>query len=126
MPHAGGIVPVMEVGTIVKALRQHLGGTHDYALHRPRAALTTGVVACTYQHLASVGSCSTVSYLFSADACSAFYSSDLVLINCQLYLAVLLGVSMLPEVVGCAHIVVVWLLQMSCGVAVADELHMIF
>jgi len=50
MPHAGGIVPVMEVGTIVKALRQHLGGTHDYALHCPRAAPTVGVVACTYHH----------------------------------------------------------------------------
>jgi len=50
MPHDRGVIPVVEVGTIVKALRQHLGGTHDYALHCPRAAPTVGVVACTYHH----------------------------------------------------------------------------
>ena len=31
-----------------------------------------------------------------------------------MFSAVLLGASMLPEPVGSAHIVVVWLLQMSC------------
>ncbi len=60
--------------------------------------------------LASIGG--PVTYLFLVDACSAFCTSDLVLIDCQLYLAVLLGASMLPGPVGCAHIVVVWLLQM--------------
>ena len=43
-----GAVPILVVGTIVEALRQHLGGTHDYALHCPRAAPSVGVVACTY------------------------------------------------------------------------------
>ena len=51
MPLDRGAVPVLEVGTIVEALRQHLGGTHDYALHCPRAAPSVGLVACTYYHL---------------------------------------------------------------------------
>ena len=42
--------PVLEIGTIVTALRQYLGGTHDYALHCPRAAPSVGVVACMYHH----------------------------------------------------------------------------
>ncbi len=50
MPHDRGVIPVLEVGTIVQALHQYLGGTHDYALHCPRAAPTVGVVACTYNH----------------------------------------------------------------------------
>ena len=49
--------------------------------------------------------------------CSDFYGLDLVLIGCQLFLAVLLEASMLPGPMGCTH----------CGdVAVADEMHMIF
>ncbi|DBB00242.1 TPA: hypothetical protein ACH3X1_014071 [Trebouxia sp. C0004] len=44
MPFDSGTIPVLEVGTIVEALRQHLGGTHDYALHCPRAAPSVGVV----------------------------------------------------------------------------------
>ena len=51
MPLDRGAVPVLEVGTIVEALRQHLCGTHDYALHCPRAAPSVGLVACTYYHL---------------------------------------------------------------------------
>jgi len=50
MPFDRGAIPVLKVGTIVKALRQHLGGTHDYALHCPRAAPVVGVVARTYHH----------------------------------------------------------------------------
>jgi len=50
MPHDRGVIPILEVGTIVQALRQHIGGTHDYALCCPRAAPTVGVVACTYHH----------------------------------------------------------------------------
>ncbi len=57
---------------------------------------------------------STVSYLFLVGACSNFCSLDLVLTSCQLCLAVLLGASLLPGLVGCAHIVVAWLLQMNC------------
>ncbi len=33
MPHDSSVVPVMDMGTTVKALRKHLGGTYDYALH---------------------------------------------------------------------------------------------
>ena len=50
MPLDRGAVPVLEVGTIVEALRRHLGGTHDYSLHCPRAAPSVGVVAGTYHH----------------------------------------------------------------------------
>jgi hypothetical protein len=62
--------------------------------------------------LASIGG--IVSCLFLVGACSGFYNLDLVLISCHLFLAVLLGASMLPGLVGSAHIVVVWLLQMKC------------
>ena len=44
MPLGRGTVSILEVGTIVEALRQHLGGTHGYALHCPRAAPSVGVV----------------------------------------------------------------------------------
>ena len=50
MPFDRGATPVLEVGTIVEALRQRLGGTHDYALHCPRAAPSVGFVACMYNH----------------------------------------------------------------------------
>jgi len=106
----------LEVGAIVKGLRQHLDGTHDYALHCPRAAPTVGVVACTYHHWFQPFSQHRryCSYLFLVGTCSDFYSLDLVLISCQLFLAGLLEASMLPGPIGCAHIVVVWLLQMKC------------
>ncbi len=50
MPFGRDGVPILEVSTIIEAMRQHLGGTHDYALHCPRAAPSVGVVACTYHH----------------------------------------------------------------------------
>jgi len=34
----------------VEALHQHLWGSHDYALHCPRAAPFARVVSCTYHH----------------------------------------------------------------------------
>ena len=40
----------MEVTAIIEALREHLRGTHIYALHCPRAAPSAGVVSCTYHH----------------------------------------------------------------------------
>ena len=43
-----------------------------------------------------------------------FFSLGWALINCQLFSGVLLGVNMLPEPRGSAHIVVVWLWQMNC------------
>lgn len=56
----------------------------------------------------------TSSYLFLVVACSAFCSSYLILINCQLYLAVVLCLAdMLPGLVGCAHTIVVWLTHMA-------------
>ncbi len=45
MPFGRDGVPILEVSTIIEAMRQHLGGTHDYALHCPRAAPSVGVVA---------------------------------------------------------------------------------
>ncbi len=45
VPSDTGAIHVLKVGAIEKALRQHLGGTHDYALHCPRAA---PFVKCTY------------------------------------------------------------------------------
>jgi len=62
--------------------------------------------------LASIGG--IVSCLFLVGACSGFFSLGWALISCQLFSGVLLGVSMLPEPRGSAHIVVVWLWQMSC------------
>lgn len=50
MPRDRGVIPVMEVAAIVEALREHLRGTHSYALHCPRAAPSAGVVSCTYHH----------------------------------------------------------------------------
>ena len=84
MRHDSDVVPDMEVAAKVEALRQHLGSTHDYALHCPRAAPTTGVVDAQIIFglglLASIGG--TVSYLFLVGACNAFCNSDLVLIDC--------------------------------------------
>ena len=115
MPFGGDGVPILEVSTIIEALRQHLGGTHDYAPHCPRAAPSVGVVACTYHHwFRPFSTGGIVSCLFLVGACSGFYSLGWALINCQSFWGVLLGVSMLPESIGSAHIVVVWLLQMNC------------
>ena len=50
MPRDRGVIPVMEVAAIIEALREHLRGTHSYALHCPRAAPSAGVVSCTYHH----------------------------------------------------------------------------
>ncbi len=50
MPVYSGVVPIIEVGTVVEALRLHLDGAHNYALHCPRAAPSVGIVACTYHH----------------------------------------------------------------------------
>ena len=62
--------------------------------------------------LASIGG--IVNCLFLIGACSGFSSLGWALINCQLFLGVLLGLSMLTEPIGSARIVVVWLLQMKC------------
>ena len=33
VPHESGVIPVREIGTTVKALRQHLCGNYDCVLH---------------------------------------------------------------------------------------------
>jgi hypothetical protein len=116
MPHDRGVIPVLEVGAIVKGLRQHLDGTHDMPCIVLGQLLLLGL---SHAHTiiglslsASIGA--IVSYLFLVGACDDFYSLDLVFVSCQLFLAVLLEASMLPGPIGCAHIVVVWLLQMKC------------
>jgi len=50
MPLDRGAIPVLQVGTTDEALRQHLSGSHDYALHCPKAVR---VVACTHHHWSS-------------------------------------------------------------------------
>ncbi len=120
MPHDRGIIPVLEVGAIVKALRQHLGGTHDYALHCRRAVPNTGVVACTCHHWFEP-------FSLRRQYCQLPVSGR----RTQQFLRFRLGSHQLPVVLGrfagdqhvarasrvCTH---------CCGVAVADELHMIF
>ena len=61
--------------------------------------------------LASVGD--TVSCLFLAGICNAFYSLDLLLITCLLSLVNFPGTNMLRELTGYAHTVVALLLPMS-------------
>jgi len=109
-------IPGMEVSTIVKALRQHLSGTHDYALHCPRAAPTTGVVICIYHHwfslLASVGGPVSGRRM-------------------QRFLQIRLGSHKLPVVLGRfaegQHVARASRVCTHCGgVAVADESHMPF
>ena len=115
MPRDSDVVPVMEVAAIIKALCEHLQGTHSHALHFPRAAPSVGVVSCTYYQildlLASVGD--TVSCLFLVGVCNAFYSSGLALTTCILLLVGFLGANMLQELTGYARIVVELLLPMN-------------
>ncbi len=115
LPFGRGAVPVLEVGTIVEALRQHLCGTHNYALV-PEQPLLLGLLhvhtTIGLDRLAGIGG--FLSCLFLVGACSGFFSTGWAVIKCQLFSGVLLGVSMLPEPIGSAHIVVLWLLQMNC------------
>ena len=110
MPHDRGVIPVLEVGTIVKALREHLGGTHDYAMYCPRAAPTVGVVTCTY-HRKSRPFSQHRRYRqlpVSGRRMQRFLQYRL---GSQLpsVLGRFAGASMLPGLVGSAHNVVVWL-----------------
>jgi len=73
-------------------------------------ACTTSVLGLLVSWRGSVGS--VVSYLCLVGACNGFCCLDLILITCQFFLAVLLGARFLPGLLGCAHIVVLWLLQM--------------
>ena len=78
MPLNKGAIPVLEIGTTVEALHQHMGGTHDYALQCLRTAPSIGVVACTHHRwsklFASIGD--IVSCLFLVGSCSSFYILD--------------------------------------------------
>lgn len=117
-PHDSDNVLAMEVATIVRALRQHLGGTYDRALHCPRAA-SSAEVASTYHHWFKP---------FSKHRryCQLFASGG----RMQHFLLFRIGFDRLPIAVGgfvggqyvtrankvCTH---------CDGVAVADELHII-
>ncbi|DBB02950.1 TPA: hypothetical protein ACH3X1_013546 [Trebouxia sp. C0004] len=120
MPFSGGAVPVLEVGTIIEALRQHLGGTHDYALHCPRAAPSAGVVACTYHQWFRP---------FSRHRryCQLPVSGR----RMQRFLQFRLGSHQPPIVLGrfagAQHVARANRVCAHCGsVAVADELHVVF
>ena len=88
----------------------------DIALHCPRAAhllrLSAALTITGLDLLAGVGD--TVSCLFLAGVCNAFYSSGLLLTTCLLLLVDFLGTNMLQELTGYAHTVVASLLPMSC------------
>ncbi len=89
------------------------GRQDHYALRCPRAAPTVGVVACTYHHWFRPFS-QRRRYCQLPVSGRRMQRFLQVLISCQLFLAVLLGANMLPGLVGSAHFVVVWLLQMIC------------
>ena len=121
MPLNGGAIPVLEVGTIVEPLHLISINVNIWAepMTRPCIVLEQPLLLwLLHAHttigsdlLASIGG--NASCLFLVGACSCFYSLDnvMALINCQLFSAVLLEASVLPEPVGSAHIVVV----LSCG-----------
>ncbi len=120
MPFGRDGVPILEVSTIIEAPHQHLGGTHDYALHCPRAAPSVGVVACTYHHWFRP---------FSRHRryCQLPVSGR----RMQRFLQFRLGSHQLPIVLGRfaggQHVARANRVCTHCGsVAVADELHMIF
>ncbi|DBA98222.1 TPA: hypothetical protein ACH3X1_001148 [Trebouxia sp. C0004] len=113
-------IPVLEVGTIVEALRQHLGGTHDHARHCPRAAPSVGVVACTYHHWFKP-------FSQRRRYCQLPVSGR----RMQRFLQFRLGSHQLPIILGRfaggQHVARATRVCTYCGsVAVADELHMIF
>ena len=119
IPLGRGAVAILEVGTIVEALRQRLSGHHDYALHCPRAAPSVGIVV----HI-------TIGLDLSA--------SIIGIVSClylgrrmQRFLQFWLGSHQLPIVLGRfaggQHVARASRACTHCGgVAVADELHMIF
>lgn len=88
MPCDNNVVRTIGVAAVVEALCEHLQGTHNHALHCPRATLSLRFLAArtiiALDLLASVGN--TVSYLFLVDEFSAFYNSSMVLSNCLLML----------------------------------------
>ena len=120
MPLGRGAVPILEVGTIVEALRQHLRSTDDYALHCPRAAPSVVVVACTYHHW--FRPCSQ-----HRRYCQLPVSGG----RMQQFLQFRLGSHQLPIVLvrfaGGQHVARANRVCTHCvSVAVAEELHMIF
>ena len=113
MPFDRGAIPV---GTIVKALRQHLGGTHDYALHCRRTAPSVGVVVCTYHH-------------WFESSSQRFCQLPVSGRRMKQFLQFRLGSHQLPKVLGGfaggQHVARANMVCTHCGsVAVADELHM--
>jgi hypothetical protein len=90
--HDSDIVPAMEVGTVMEALHHNLAPMTMPCIVLEQPQLLELLLANTvigFSLLASIGG--TISYLFLVGACSAFCNLDLVLMNCQLCLAILLG-----------------------------------
>ncbi len=104
----------------MEPLRQHLSGTHDYALQCPRAAPSAGVVTCTYHHCFKPVS-------QHRHYCQLPFSGR----RMQLFLHFRLASHRVPVVVGHfaggQHVARADRVRTHCGsVAVADEIHMIF
>ena len=119
MPRDSDVVPVMEVAAIIKALREHLQGTHSHALHCPRAAPSVGVVSCTYYNWFRP-------FSKRRRYCQLPVSGR----HMQRFLQVRLGSHNLPIVAGRfsgdQHVARADRVCTHCGgIAVADELHMI-
>ena len=118
MPRDRVIIPVLKVG-----LRQHFCGTHDYALHCPRAAPAVGVVACTYHH-----------WLEPFSQHRRYCQLPVSGRRMQRFLRFKLGPGRLPidlgRFAGGQHVARAKLLNKVCThcgkVAIADEMHMIF
>ena len=121
MPHNRGVIPVLEIGAIVKGLRQHLDGTHDYPLHSPRVVpLLSGL-----SHAHSIIGLRPVSQ--HRGYCQLPVSGR----RLQPLLQFELGSHKLPVVLGHfaggQHVARADRVCTPCGgVAVADEMHMIF
>jgi len=104
----------------LKGLRQHLDGIHDYALHCPRAAPTIGVVACTY-----------LPWFKPVSQHRRYFQLVVSGRRMQRFLQFSLGSYQLPVVLGRfaegQHVARANRVCTHCGgVAVADEMHMIF
>ena len=115
MPRVHDVVPLLDVDGILEALTAHLQSTGSGGLYCPRAALTQGVVSCTYEqwfkpysHVRGI-----VSFLFLGGACSGFCSLGWAVMACQLLMAVWLVLAMWTGLTGFVWLATVVLLVMK-------------
>ena len=106
---------IMEVAAIIEALREHLRGTHSYALPCPRAAPSAGVFSCTYHYRFRPFSkrrryCQLP---VSGRRMQGSYRSGLALTICLLLLVGFQGTNMLQGLTVYAHTVEALLLLMN-------------